>query len=203
MLSNFSSKKIIYVLAWIISVCTIYYTNLFMDLTMEQLKFFLLIFGVLLFRNNLTKEIQNDKHSRVVVTGIFVAIFILLVSYVYQSLIFDHVKLGFSKNSLEVTSLLNILLLAPLFEELTYRYAMISVANSSMLSYTSIVISAVLFAYSHRFVVSGNVLLLVPYFLMGLILAMLYFKKKNILYALYTHFFYNLIVVLISIFINQ
>ena len=92
-----------------------------------------------------------------------------------------------------------VLIFAPIIEELVYRYCLIP-PKKGFLKYLMIVISSFVFAYMHAEVngIDGQLILLLPYFSAGILYGVLYGYYQNIWYSISAHFTWNLMVILLT-----
>ncbi len=97
----------------------------------------------------------------------------------------DFVYEGFS--TLQIYAVLTSLLVAPVFEELFFRkflFQKLLLKNGFL---TSIIVSSFLFSIIHW----ETPLNLIPAFIMGMVLAFIFYKTGNIIYSILLHFIYN------------
>ncbi|EOL41420.1 hypothetical protein RV11_GL000999 [Enterococcus phoeniculicola] len=196
---SINSKKAIFLSGWIFIYSLLYSSTVFFRFDSDVIKLLFVIFGFFLFRKDIFKQTKNTNHIRLGFISVISAIIIFIVVYLFYKSLYNDVRFQnpvFSNNLIEVAKYL---ILAPLFEELVYRYSLIVIsANHKMLNGASIIISSILFSYAHRFVVNGQIMLLLQFTILGLGLGILYLKEKNLLLPMYIHFFYNLLIILIS-----
>ncbi len=88
---------------------------------------------------------------------------------------------------LHVYSTITALLVAPIFEELFFRKFLFQKMLLKNGFLTSIIVSSFLFSIIHW----ETPLNLIPAFIMGLILAVIFYKTGNIIYSILLHFLYN------------
>ena len=104
----------------------------------------------------------------------------------------NHPFTGF--NAQFFLNLISVLIVAPLTEELLFRKYMFTGVLKNNSFVVSAIFSSVLFALLHL----PNYTNLIPTFILGFISCIIYFRTKNILYSILIHFFYNLIIQIIS-----
>lgn len=90
------------------------------------------------------------------------------------------------------------ILVAPVFEEMFFRYTLIYAGEKKWLRIFTAVVSTVLFALIHLQTVEGNLFALLPFFVLGIYLTIVYLRKKNIFESIFVHAFYNSIVILFA-----
>ncbi|MCH4568608.1 type II CAAX endopeptidase family protein [Bacillus sp. ES1-5] len=91
-------------------------------------------------------------------------------------------------------SLISIVLLAPLVEELVFRYAAINILIHKFNKTWSIIISSLVFSIMHF-----DFPFVFGYFLIGLVLAVVYVRTNRLLVSFFVHASMNLVVVMFQI----
>lgn len=91
------------------------------------------------------------------------------------------------------------LIVAPIFEELFYRYSIIYLGEKRWLRRLSVAASVLLFALSHMANVGGNLFALYPFLFIGIYLTMAYMWKQNIWTSIFAHMAYNLTVMILAV----
>ncbi len=87
-----------------------------------------------------------------------------------------------------ILSILNISLLSPIIEEITFRYSYNTIKNK----YLYIILTTIIFSICH--ITNTNELIyLIPYSLMGIMFSYSYIKTNNILSSIICHILYNTI----------
>lgn len=133
------------------------------------------------------KSFLNKKNLGYIVMSVAI-IFVFQLAFI---LITDRLSLSGHKTSslLVQQSLVSILivgLLAPLVEELVFRYAMIDMMKNFGV-YMKVIVSSLVFALAHI----NNPTFLLVYFIMGLVFSMSYIKSKNIYVPIFIHVIFN------------
>jgi membrane protease YdiL (CAAX protease family) len=100
--------------------------------------------------------------------------------------------LGDKQPGTQVVMYANIILFAPIAEELRFRLFL----NDYIRKYTNIIfaviVSSAFFALGH-----GLGFVFIHFFIMGIVLSVIYFKYKSVLPCIATHMFYNFFIILI------
>jgi membrane protease YdiL (CAAX protease family) len=97
--------------------------------------------------------------------------------------------------TLSPLALISIVILAPLVEELVFRYAAINILNRKFNKIGCILISSVFFSIMHF-----DFPFVFGYFLIGLVLAAIYVRTNRLLVSFVIHATMNLIIVILQIF---
>jgi membrane protease YdiL (CAAX protease family) len=97
--------------------------------------------------------------------------------------------------ALSPLALISIVILAPLVEELVFRYAAINILNRKFNKIGCILISSVFFSIMHF-----DFPFVFGYFLIGLVLAAIYVRTNRLLVSFVIHATMNLIIVILQIF---
>lgn len=92
-------------------------------------------------------------------------------------------------------ALISIVILAPLVEELVFRYAAINILNRKFNKIGCIIVSSVFFSIMHF-----DFPFVFGYFLIGLVLAAIYVRTNRLLVSFVIHATMNLIIVILQIF---
>lgn len=87
-----------------------------------------------------------------------------------------------------ILSILNICILTPIIEEITFRYSYNKINNK----YLYIIITTIIFSICH-INNTNEILYLIPYSLMGIMFSYSYIKTNNILSSILCHIIYNII----------
>ncbi|WP_416207882.1 type II CAAX prenyl endopeptidase Rce1 family protein [Enterococcus sp. HY326] len=194
------SKKILFTIFWLLSFAFFNLPGSIRYINLETLQIIFLILGIIWFRKDLFKKKFLKNQKSILFHSFLIAFCFVLLVTVYLFLVFNNVEFYDPNIKFKIYFLLNYIFLSPLFEEFVYRYILIYLYPTKIFfTQLTVVISSLLFAYAHRFALVGNILLLLPLFLLGLVLGFLYAKKRNLLYPIYTHIFYNSLVILISV----
>ena len=93
---------------------------------------------------------------------------------------------------------LTVIILAPIAEEFTYRFCLISLASEK--KYLHAILSVIMFSFMHVMEYIGGdskqLLFVIPYIVMGIGLAITYIHTKNICYSILLHSFVNILSIL-------
>ncbi|WP_218776180.1 CPBP family intramembrane glutamic endopeptidase, partial [Candidatus Enterococcus wittei] len=116
---------------------------------------------------------------------------------IYMSSVFGSFEV--SPQRYDFTMLVASIAIAPLKEELIYRYLFLSMTNSKWSKLILGIVSALLFFYAHRFAYGGNILAMIQVLFLTVGTTYLYLKTKNIFSAVLLHSFYNLFIIIISL----
>ena len=114
------------------------------------------------------------------------------------SLFYNMLTITFNKtNSIPdlniIIVVIYIVLLAPIFEELVFRYVSLRCARENFKEKTAIILISIIFALMHSGIIN-----MVYAFIIGLILSHIYLKHKNILYPITIHISANLMSIFIK-----
>ncbi|MCW9134296.1 CPBP family intramembrane metalloprotease [Bacillus paramycoides] len=169
---------------------------------------FLLILGIifLLYKKERIKEprlsIKLSKFSwGWILAGIvFVFLAQMIGSFIDKSLFQLSTQSENTSNTVAAAAIspiaiVSIVILAPLVEELVFRYATMNILMKKFKEVGSIVISALFFAIMHF-----DFPFILGYFLIGIVLAAIYVHSNRLLVSFIVHASMNLIVVLLQIF---
>lgn len=143
--------------------------------------------------NQSLKELNMAVMKKVGVT----LIALILINYVYMITVFGSFKVASQSYSFII--LFASIIIAPLKEELIYRYLFLSVANSKWIKVLLGIASTMLFFYAHRFAYGGNILAMIQVLFLTAGTTYLYLKTKNIFSAVALHSLYNLFIILLSL----
>ncbi|WP_188725158.1 CPBP family intramembrane glutamic endopeptidase [Lentibacillus populi] len=91
------------------------------------------------------------------------------------------------------------LLTSQLYEEFIYRFIFINNNWQVKVKLAAVIISSLIFTFSHGVSVDGNIAILVQFLMLGIGLGIIYIRTNNIFYCICTHFFYNSFVLLMSL----
>ncbi|EOO25114.1 hypothetical protein IIU_06427 [Bacillus cereus VD133] len=166
----------------------------------------ILIFVFLIYK----KETMNDsklsiKFSRVSFGWILVGIVAVFLAQTIGSILDKSIfhlttqSVNTSSNiesvAISPLALLSIVILAPLVEELVFRYAAINILNSKFNKIGCILVSSLFFSIMHF-----DFPFVFGYFLIGLVLSAIYVRTNRLLVSFVVHATMNLIVVILQIF---
>lgn len=150
----------------------------------------------LLCKQELNQSLKELNISIMEKVGVaLIALF--LIDYVYMITAFDSFKV--SPQSYSFIILFANIVIAPLKEELIYRYLFLSIANSKWIKVSLGITSTMLFFYAHRFAYGGNILAMIQVLFLTAGTTYLYLKTKNIFSAVALHSLYNLVIILLSL----
>ncbi|MBF0726251.1 CPBP family intramembrane glutamic endopeptidase, partial [Enterococcus gallinarum] len=134
--------------------------------------------------NQSLKELNTAVMKKVGVT----IIALILINYVYMITVFGSFKVA--PQSYSFIILFASIIIAPLKEELIYRYLFLSVANSKWIKVLLGIASTMLFLYAHRFAYGGNILAMIQVLFLTAGTTYLYLKTRNIFSAVALHSLY-------------
>ncbi|MHC5269142.1 CPBP family intramembrane glutamic endopeptidase [Enterococcus sp. LJL98] len=172
-------------------------------------KWLLFLLGIVLFSRPLWMEWKQVTKKHVIIFSV-IATLLCLLSGIVIAKIFG-VPIGVERYSFKLIWVITNIFVVPLVEELAYRYAMILPLerNSQSLLLRSkigrlslIVLSSSVFMLEHAATSEGNLILLIPYLIMGLLYGFVYYFKNNLWYSLGAHIFYNASVLVLSLVMN-
>lgn len=138
-----------------------------------------------------------------IIYALFGFIILYGVSFIIDYL-YDLYNIGISENQNTIENYINygnatltflaVVLLAPLVEEIIYRYSIFSLIQNKVLAY---IISTLFFALPHMLSTSGPalewMLLAIPYLFSGLMLDLIFDSSKNIYASTMAHLLNNLV----------
>lgn len=99
------------------------------------------------------------------------------------------------------TFILFALLVAPLYEELIYRFLFLTLFETNQAEKVMLILSNLIFVYSHHFIISGNLIAFIEILILSLSLSGIFFGKRNIYSSLIVHVGYNLGVLILNFFV--
>lgn len=198
-----SLKKVILLISWAIISLTISHGVIrsnFMHKLLENNQLGLnciMIAAVYIFCMRELNQSVKKVNGKMVKESVKFFLILIIVNLLYMILVFGRFEVAPQNYSLGL--LLSVLVIAPLREELFYRYLILSMAHSKMQKTIFAVISILLFFYGHRFAYGGNLLAMVQALFLGVATTCLYLKTKNIIPSIILHFSYNLFIIVLSL----
>lgn len=164
-----------YLVISIISICVVLYVDKFLN-RVKGVRFY-------------TSIRYKFNIINIIFVSIFFASFMLLVSILLENVGFLEISRG-EFNVSVIPYILYSIIVAPIVEEYFYRYCPYVIINNFRYAYYVLLVSSVVFAYSHTLIVQEQIFV----FCMAIILSLLYLKSKNILYPIVSHSMYNLFI---------
>ncbi len=164
---------------------------------------FIVIAG-LLIKDDLKTDFENIKSwknytGQIILFYILRSVFLVAVQFIILSLVSDMPEV--SQNQTEVTETIGGLplqmgiiigIIAPITEELIYRYALIGKNRNGVI--LKAIVSTLIFAWMH---VTGDIINILPYLIVGGLLAIIYVRNNNnLLYSMGLHLFINILSVI-------
>lgn len=146
----------------------------------------------LLFRKELIHQFKKTTFFSAVGYAASSSIFIFISVLLMPSQRFTNYPTSFF-------FILTAFFIAPIHEELSFRFLFIDPKWGLGGKIFACCISSLLFSYSHIQGVQGSIFALAQLFLLGIYLAAIYIKSENIFYSIFTHITYNLIVYLLGV----
>ena len=132
-------------------------------------------------------KIEIKKTIPIIILGLSISLFFNMLTINFQD-----------KNpliNLNIILLISyVVIIAPIFEELLFRYIALREARKNYQDKTAIIIISLIFALMHT-----DIITIIYTFLLGIILSYIYIKYKNIIYPITLHISANLM----SIFIKE
>lgn len=200
---SLSLKKFILITIWVVVFFKINYgiirSTLFLTLLENNqilLNLIMILIVYLLCKQELNqslKELNNSVLKKVIVT---LAI-LLLMNYLYMFVAFGSFEIAIQRYNFII--LVTNIIIAPLKEELIYRYLFLSVTKSKWWKMVFGIISTLFFFYAHRFAYGGNILAMVQVLFLTAGTTYLYINTRNIFSAVALHSFYNLFIIVMSL----
>jgi uncharacterized protein len=166
---------------------------------------YLIIIIILIFLNkiDLKKEIKdfklNYKKYLKLILSIWLIGFILMIISNYfitktNTLPNNELSVRTYINSKFIESLITTVIMAPILEEITYRYSISKIKNK----YLYLIISTLLFAMMHINLENISELpFLIPYSCLGLSFSFIFYKTKNILASITAHALHNYVIIML------
>lgn len=170
----------------------------------EVIKYSVII-TIIIFLNkiDLKKEIKdfklNYKKYFKILISIWIIGFILMIISNYfitktSSLPSNELSVRTYMNTKFVESIITMVIMAPILEEITFRYSFSKIKNK----YLYLIISSLLFAMIHINPENASELpFLIPYGFLGLSFSLIFYKTKNILASITAHALHNYIIIML------
>lgn len=175
--------------------------------TLANFIMYLIMFVALVIINfkTLIAEFKKIKDHPISFAIIAICGFVALYGISYAiNYLYDLYNIGVSTNQNAIISYIEdgsavltfiaVVILAPLVEELVYRYAIFDLCPKRILAY---IISIAIFALPHMLSTSASIgewlLLLIPYLFSGFMLALVYDQSQNIYASISVHLLNNLL----------
>lgn len=166
----------------------------------------ILIFIFLIYKKDAMKDSKlSIKFSKVAFGWILVGIIAVFLAQTIGSMLDKSIfhlttqSVNTSSNiesvAISPLALVSIVILAPLVEELVFRYAVINILSRKFNKIGCILISSLFFSIMHF-----DFPFVFGYFLIGLVLAVIYVRTNRLLVSFVVHASMNLIVVILQIF---
>lgn len=172
-------------------------------------KWFLFLLGIIIFGRPLWREWTQVTKKHIIIFSVIATLLHILSGIVIAKTL--GVPLGVERYSFKLIWLITNIFVVPFVEELAYRYAMIvplernnqSLLLSAKIGRLSlIVLSSSVFMLEHAATSDGNLILLIPYLVSGLLYGFVYYFKNNLWYSLGAHSCYNASVYFLSFVMN-
>ncbi len=162
-------------------------------------KLFFVLLAIILFKKDLWLSLKEVKVKQII-TPLICTFLSMSLTYLFIDKI-SGTGIIFGKYYLSLILILESILIVPFIEEVVYRYCFI---NSQKRYYriVQMLLSSTLFMYGHAAAAHYNVILLIPFFVLGILLSLTYMKKKNIWYSIFVHSSYNFFVIFVSVLTN-
>lgn len=166
----------------------------------------ILIFIFLIYKKEAMKDSKlSIKFSKVAFSWILVGIIAVFLAQTMGSMLDKSIfhlttqSVNTSSNiesvAISPLALVSIVILAPLVEELVFRYAVINILSRKFNKIGCILVSSLFFSIMHF-----DFPFVFGYFLIGLVLAAIYVRTNRLLVSFVVHASMNLIVVILQIF---
>ena len=180
------------------------YARYLMSYNHFGVKLLFVLLGSLLFRNYLVESYQKINKIALIKIGLIVPTSTIFTIGLINILLFRDLNaliFVYPSDQRTLPFVFDALLLAPVFEEMLYRYSLIYVGEKRWLRIITAVGSLLLFTESHIVNVNGNLFALFPYFVIGFYLTITYLRRGNIWESIFAHSFYNFVVMAAAILI--
>lgn len=166
---------------------------------------YLIIIIILIFLNkiDLKKEIKDfklnyKKYFKILISIWFIGFILMIISnyFITKTTTLPNNELSVRTyiNSKFIESLITTVIMAPILEEITFRYSISKIKNK----YLYLIISTFLFAMVHINPENASELpFLIPYSCLGLSFSLIFYKTKNILASITAHALHNYIIIML------
>lgn len=154
------------------------------------------VFIYILYKREIHSSIKQLNLKKLLTYSLLPAIVVLLANFFFIFLISNNTMI-IETYPLNILFIMNTLIFGPIAEELIYRFTFINNNWSLKIKVPLILLSSLIFTYSHRFAVEGNLFFLIPFFILGVSLMLIYIRTNNILYCICMHSIYNGLVLLL------
>lgn len=170
----------------------------------EVIKYSVII-TILIFLNkiDLKKEIKDfklnyKKYFKILISIWFIGFILMIISNYFitktSSLPSNELSVRTYMNTKFVESIITMVIMAPILEEITFRYSFSKIKNK----YLYLIISTLLFAMIHINPENASELpFLIPYGFLGLSFSLIFYKTKNILASITAHALHNYTIIML------
>lgn len=170
----------------------------------EVIKYSLII-TILVFLNkiDLKKEIKDfklnyKKYFKILISIWFIGFILMIISNYFitktSSLPSNELSVRTYMNTKFVESIITMVIMAPILEEITFRYSFSKIKNK----YLYLIISTLLFAMIHINPENASELpFLIPYSFLGLSFSLIFYKTKNIFASITAHAIHNYTIIML------
>lgn len=170
----------------------------------EVIKYSVII-TILIFLNkiDLKKEIKDfklnyKKYFKILISIWFIGFILMIISNYFitktSSLPSNELSVRTYMNTKFVESIITMVIMAPILEEITFRYSFSKIKNK----YLYLIISTILFAMIHINPENASELpFLIPYGFLGLSFSLIFYKTKNIFASITAHALHNYIIIML------
>ncbi len=197
------SLKVIYILIYFLLTELIPSIGVSWDLSNPIVVFiqkvFFVLLAILLFKNDLWFKLKGVKLKQTIrpICGTFVC---MCLAYLLVDKILG-TGLAIGTYNVSIMLILESVLIMPFIEEIVFRYCFIH-AHKIYVMIIQILLSSTWFMYGHAAAANYNYILLIPYFVFGVLLSLVYLKKQNIWYSILVHASYNFVIIVLSVISN-
>lgn len=166
---------------------------------------YLIIIIILIFLNkiDLKKEIKDfklnyKKYLKFILSIWFIGFILMIISNYFitktSSLPSNELSVRTYMNTKFVESIITMVIMAPILEEITFRYSFSKIKNK----YLYLIISTLLFAMIHINPENASELpFLIPYSFLGLSFSLIFYKTKNIFASITAHAIHNYTIIML------
>ncbi len=170
----------------------------------EVIKYSVII-TILVFLNkiDLKKEIKDfklnyKKYFKILISIWFIGFILMIISNYFitktSSLPSNELSVRTYMNTKFVESIITMVIMAPILEEITFRYSFSKIKNK----YLYLIISTLLFAMIHINPENASELpFLIPYSFLGLSFSLIFYKTKNIFASITAHALHNYTIIML------
>lgn len=195
--------KVIYILIYFLITELIPSVGVSWDLSnpifMLIQKVFFVLLAIVLFKNDLWFRLKEVKLKQTIIPICITFVFMCLTYLLVVKILGTGVAIG--KYNVSSMLILEAVLITPFIEEIVFRYCFIN-SHKIYVMIIQMLLSSIWFMYGHAAAANYNYILLLPYFVLGVLLSLVYIRKHNIWYSILVHASYNFVIIALSVISN-